>query len=237
MATLVVALDMPTPQQAFEMAKKLTGTPVWLKVGLELFSLAGPDLVHRLKDSGFSVFLDLKLFDIPNTVQSAVRAAQCMGVDMLTIHTMGGERMAQAAMAGLDHAADQKPLIMGVTVLTSTAQGEVPFYTGDISALATDLAKAASDWGLHGVVCSGFEVSGIKAQCPTGFLCLSPGIRLPDNNADDQRRIMTPAQAVHAGSDFLVVGRPITRSADPQQSTLRILHDMQTAHQKGYSHE
>lgn len=229
MATLVVALDMPEAPQAFEMAKKLAGTPVWFKVGLELFSIAGPDLVHSLKDMGFSVFLDLKMFDIPNTVQSAVRAAQAMGVDMLTIHTMGGERMARAALAGIDQSCEKTPLIMGVTVLTSMAQGELPFYTGDISGLAINLAKAASAWGLPGIVCSGFEVSGIKAQCPADFLCLSPGIRLADSSTDDQRRIMTPAQAVQAGSDFLVVGRPITRSADPQQSTLRILHDMETA--------
>lgn len=229
MPTLVVALDMPEASQALEMSKKLLGTPAWLKVGLELFSLAGPDLVHRLKDQGFSVFLDLKLHDIPNTVQSAVRAAQRIGVDMLTIHTMGGERMARAALAGIDPAYATHPLIMGVTVLTSTAQGELPAYTGDISELAVNLAEAAHGWGVHGVVSSGFEVANIKTRCADTFLCLTPGIRLADSTADDQRRIMTPAQAVQAGSNFLVVGRPITRSPDPEQTTRRILDEMETA--------
>lgn len=239
MASLVVALDMPDLSQALALSDKLAGSPVWCKVGLELFSVAGPDLIARLKDKGFSVFLDLKLFDIPHTVQAAARAIQAMGVDMLTIHTMGGERMARAALAGI--AQDKgdsapKPLVMGVTVLTSTAPGEVPGYTGDISELAVDLAKNAADWNLHGVVCSGFEVRAIKAARPQ-VLCLTPGIRLSDGpasvlaptNNDDQRRIMTPAQAVEAGSDFLVVGRPITRAADPLQSALRILQEMETA--------
>lgn len=244
MATLVVALDTPDLPQALALADKLAGSPVWCKVGLELFSVAGPDLIARLKDKGFSVFLDLKLFDIPNTVQAASRAIGALGVDMLTIHTMGGERMARAALAGIftDTGPGAKPspaptpLVMGVTVLTSTAQGEVPGYTGDIGALAIDLAKGAADWGLHGVVCSGFEVQAIKAARPQ-ILCLTPGIRLAEGSAsgaapasaDDQRRIMTPAQAVEAGSDFLVVGRPITRAADPLQSALRILQEMETA--------
>ncbi|MEG2172168.1 MAG: orotidine-5'-phosphate decarboxylase [Desulfovibrionaceae bacterium] len=230
MATLVVALDMPEASQALDMAYKLSGLPVWLKVGLELFSLAGPDLVHSLKDKGFSVFLDLKLFDIPHTVQSAVSSAQRMGVDMLTIHAMGGERMARAALEGIDTSKPNAPLIMGVTVLTSTAQGELPGYTGDIGVLATNLARHASNWGLHGVVCSGFEVPSIKAQCPANFLCLTPGIRLADSSADDQRRIMTPRQAVQAGANFLVVGRPITRSPHPDQITQRIVDEMEAAY-------
>lgn len=228
MSTLVVALDMPETSQALDMARSLKGQELWLKVGLELFTLGGPELVHRCKDMGFKVFLDLKLHDIPNTVQSAVRAIQTLGVDMLTIHTMGGERMARAAVAGLDPAR-HRPLIMGVTVLTSTAQGEVPGYTGDISELAIQLATSASQWGLSGVVSSGFEVQGIKQRCTQDFLCLTPGIRPADSASDDQRRVMTPAQAVQAGSDFLVVGRPITRAANPARAAARIVEEMKTA--------
>lgn len=229
MSTLVVALDMPESSQALDMAHALKGQNLWLKVGLELFSLGGPDLVHRCKDMGFKVFLDLKLHDIPNTVQSAVRAIQTMGVDMLTIHTLGGERMARAAMEAVDPKSPSRPLIMGVTVLTSTAEGELPGYVGSISSLAVTLATSASQWGLNGVVSSGFEVQGIKQQCSPNFLCLTPGIRPADSASDDQRRVMTPAQAVQAGSDFLVVGRPITRSANPAQTAQRIMTEMETA--------
>lgn len=229
MATLVVALDMPETSQALAMARSLKGQDIWLKVGLELFTLGGPDLVHRCKDLGFKVFLDLKLHDIPNTVQSAVRAIQTLGVDMLTIHTLGGERMARAAVAALDPTCPSRPLIMGVTVLTSTAQGELPSYTGDISELAVQLAASANQWGLSGVVSSGFEVQGIKRQCTPNFLCLTPGIRPADSASDDQRRVMTPAQAVQAGSDFLVVGRPITRAANPALAAERIVDEMKTA--------
>lgn len=229
MSTLVVALDMPTSSQAISMAQTLKGQKLWLKVGLELFSLGGPDLVHRLKDMGFKVFLDLKLHDIPNTVQSAVRAIQGMGVDMLTIHTLGGERMARAALVGIDPAQPVCPLIMGVTVLTSTAEGELPAYSQDIGTLVRELATSASQWGLHGVVSSGFEVQDIKQRCHAGFLCLSPGIRPAGSASDDQRRIMTPAQAVQAGADFLVVGRPITRAIDPVQTVHDIMAEMKTA--------
>lgn len=238
MATLVVALDMPEAAPAIALAQKLQGSPVWLKVGLELFTAAGPDLVRRFKDMGFHVFLDLKLHDIPNTVHGAVLAAHTLGVDMLTLHTLGGERMAKAAVAALDTVHAPKPLLLGVTILTSTAQGELPGHTGPINVFATELAASAKAWGLNGVVSSGFEVSSIRQHCPAPFICLTPGIRPAATSAhDDQRRVMTPAQAVQAGSDYLVVGRPITQAMAPEKATRTILDEMATASPKGYEHE
>ena len=214
MAQLVVALDYTDTLDALNMANTLRGSAEWMKVGLELFTREGPRMVQTLKGMGFKVMLDLKLFDIPNTVRGGVRSACWIGADILTIHLLGGERMIRAAVDEVQKSTHgTKPLLFGITVLTSMEQGELPGYTGDISALAGDLAASGKAWGLNGVVCSGHEARSIKTRCPD-LQCLTPGIRLSDGN-DDQRRVMTPAEAVAAGSDFLVVGRPITRADDP----------------------
>lgn len=214
MSKLVIALDYTDTLDALNMANTLRGSAEWMKVGLELFTREGPRMLQTLKGMGFKVMLDLKLFDIPNTVRGGVRSACWIGADMITVHLLGGERMIRAAVDEVQKSTyGTRPLIFGVTVLTSMEQGELPGYTQNITSLAEDLAYSGMQWGLNGVVCSGHEARNIKARCP-GLQCLTPGIRL-ESTSDDQRRVMTPAEAVAAGSDFLVVGRPVTQAADP----------------------
>lgn len=228
MAELIVALDVAESAAGIRLANSLRGEVPWVKVGLELFTLGGPQCVGALKDMGFKVFLDLKMYDIPNTVAAAVTAAARMGVDMLTLHTQGGAEMCRAARAALNGMTGPVPLLFGVTVLTSMAAGDLPAYTGDdLGALAVRLAGGAQAWGLDGVVCSGHEVRDIKHACPA-LRCLTPGIRPASAAAGDQKRVMTPARAVAAGSDFLVVGRPITRAAQPAQAARDILQEMRS---------
>ncbi|BBD07152.1 orotidine-5'-phosphate decarboxylase [Desulfovibrio ferrophilus] len=228
MAELVVALDFPDKAQAMEMARTLAGTVTWVKVGLELYTAQGPSILAELKDMGFKVFVDLKFLDIPNTVRGAVRSAVSAGADMVNIHITGGERMMIAARQGLDEAASpgNKPLLLGVTVLTSMDENDLPLAPGQsIADLVLSLAKAGSETGLDGVVCSGHEATAVKKTCGNNFLCLTPGIRLAEAD-DDQRRVMTPAQAVAAGADFLVAGRPVTLASDPKQAALSFLEQM-----------
>nr|WP_321514594.1 orotidine-5'-phosphate decarboxylase [uncultured Pseudodesulfovibrio sp.] len=230
MADLVVALDYKDADSAFAMARTLKGASPWMKVGLELFTAEGPKIVSGLKDMGFKVFLDLKFFDIPNTVQGAVRSAVRSGADMVNIHALGGERMAHAAMAGCAEGVapgQEPPVVLAVTMLTSMAAGDLPVDNApDPSEMALDLAVKAEQYGLNGVVCSGLEVERIKVACGAGFICLTPGIRPASVDAGDQRRVMTPAQAVRSGSDYLVVGRPITQATDPRGAALAIVEEM-----------
>jgi orotidine-5'-phosphate decarboxylase len=241
-AQLVVALDFQTGAEALDMAAKLQGVAPWLKVGLELFVAEGPVIVRELKALGFRVFVDLKFLDIPNTVRGAVRSAVKSGADMLNIHAVGGMDMARVAVAARDEAASElglaaRPLLLAVTVLTSMACANenapsLPLLNGrEPAQVVLELAGASQAAGLDGVVCSGREAASIKAACGADFLCLTPGIRIPDPSAapDDQRRVMTPEAAVAAGSDFLVVGRPITRAADPAASARDILRRMAKA--------
>lgn len=230
MAELVVALDYPDASAALEMARRLSGTVRWVKVGLELFTAEGPSLLNDLKKLDFNVFLDMKFFDIPNTVRGAVRSAVRSGADMVNIHILGGARMAEAALQGRDEAlvaGQPVPQLLGVTVLTSMEKSDLPFdHPGDIGELVLDLAVKGKQYGLNGVVCSALEAERIKRACGESYVCLTPGIRPPGSDAGDQRRVMTPARAVAAGSDYLVVGRPITQAIDPVAQALEILEDM-----------
>lgn len=212
MAELIIALDFDNSSSALALAHTLRNRVKWLKVGLELFCATGPDIINALCDFGFRVFLDLKIYDIPNTAAGAVKAAVKSGASMLTIHCQGGERMCRAVM---DAARDVTvpPLIMGVTALTSFANGEMPGITREPGIYGIELANLAGSWGLNGVVCSGWEAASIKASA--NLLCVCPGIRPETAACADQRRVMTPDQAVAAGADFLVIGRPVTRSTDP----------------------
>ncbi len=237
MSELVVALDFQNKKQALTFAQKVAGTVSWVKVGLELFCAAGPELICELKELGYKVFVDLKFFDIPNTVRGAVQSATLAGADMLTLHILGGQRMAEAALEGREQGARQgaKPLLLGVTVLTSMNFSELESFdilpTGSedemLNALVLKLAHAAKSYYLDGIVCSGLEVASVKIACGADFFCLTPGIRLDsDAQSDDQRRIVTPQYAVRKGSNFLVVGRPITQALDPLLMAKKILTQM-----------
>ena len=223
MANLVIALDYTDAVDALNMATQLQGHTPWMKVGLELFTREGPLVVKTLKRMGFHVMLDLKMFDIPNTVRGGLRAASWIGADLITVHLLGGERMCRAALEERE-SLEHKPLIFGVTVLTSLEQGELP-VEADIRQLATNLAGNASAWGLDGVVCSGLEVAGIKAAHPK-LRCLTPGIRPSGSESGDQRRVVTPAEAVAFGADFLVVGRPVTQAKDPVAAAKAIMDEI-----------
>lgn len=225
---LVVALDLPEKDAALNMAARLRGVVPWVKAGMELFTLCGPSVLTALKDMGFQVFLDMKFYDIPHTVAQAVRAAARGGADLITLHTQGGERMCAAAREAADSlraAGRPAPLLFGVTVLTSFGPGELPGIAADPSDFALELAQNAARWGLDGIVCSAQEVARIKAAAPA-LACLCPGIRPEGSAQDDQRRVMTPARAILAGANYLVVGRPITRADDPTEAARRILSEM-----------
>lgn len=233
MAELVLALDFPDRETALDMVRPLAGRLKWVKVGLELFCTAGPGLITELKEMGFKVFVDLKFLDIPNTVRGAVRSAVAAGADMLTLHLLGGETMAGAALTGRDEAlqpGQEPPVILGVTLLTSLGEKDLVWNTDQATAeplpdMVVRLAGLAKEWGLSGVVCSGQEAGRIREEHGPDLTLLTPGIRLADGD-DDQTRVVTPAMAVAAGSDYLVVGRPITKASDPVAALERFLNEM-----------
>lgn len=225
MAELIVALDFDKADDAYILAEKIKGEVSWVKIGLELFIAEGPYIVKKFKQMGFNVFLDLKLYDIPNTIKGAVNSAVKAGADMLTIHLSGGKRMCESALLACK---DTSMKIFGVSVLTSFDEGELIGYQGKLSELVNILAKNAEEWGVNGIVCSGLEVERIKA-CVPRLQCLTPGIRFDESNDDDQRRVMTPYKAVMAGSDYLVVGRPITKANDPKAVAHKINEEIKKA--------
>ncbi len=219
MKELIVALDFPAPEEAITLARNLSGQVRWVKIGLELFCQAGPSIVQTMKDLGFKVFLDLKFMDIPNTVRGAVASAARTGADMLTVHLLGGKEMIAAAREGLTAGTGPAPLLVGVTVLTSMDAEDLTSSLSLPASLATatmvrNMSSQACAWGLDGVVCSGQEAAAVRDLCPAPFALVTPGIRMGQTD-DDQKRVTTPAQALAMGSNFLVVGRPITRAEDP----------------------
>ncbi len=225
-ANLVLALDFPSAGEALDIAGRLKGVVPWMKVGLELFTAEGPRVVSSLKDMGFKVFLDLKFHDIPNTVKGAARSAAALGADLTTIHHAGGERMAKAALEGVNEAG-YPTLVFAVSILTSTSPEEAGYASAaEVTEAVAAKGLRAKSWGLPGLVCSGHEAAAVKAACGPEFMCLCPGIRLDQGAADDQRRVMTPAMAVRAGADFLVMGRPIARAADPRAAAMAALENM-----------
>lgn len=225
-AEVVVALDYPGPDPAREMADRLpAGT--WCKVGLELFAAAGPGFVEELAADGHPVFLDLKLHDIPNTVEGAVRSAVRTGARMLTVHASGGREMtAAAAEAAREAAPDGAPVeILAVTVLTSLDGAGLEEVMGEgagVEASVLRLARLAREGGADGVVSSVGECRRLKEELGRGFRVATPGIRLPGDSAHDQQRVATPADAARAGSDYLVVGRSITQADDPAAALERV---------------
>jgi orotidine-5'-phosphate decarboxylase len=213
---LVVALDYPEAGPALALARRLDPAQCRLKVGKELFTAAGPALVEQLRALGFSVFLDLKYHDIPNTVAAAVRAAAALGVWMVNVHAGGGRRMLDAAAAACA-ASVHAPLLIGVTVLTSMDESDIADlgYVDTLEQRVQRLAQLCADGGLDGVVCSAREAPQLRSRLGGRFCLVTPGIRPAGADAGDQRRVVTPAAALAAGADYLVVGRAITGSADP----------------------
>jgi orotidine-5'-phosphate decarboxylase len=214
---VLVALDYPDQAQAIAMAQRLDPAQCRLKVGKELFTRSGPAIVETLQGRGFDVFLDLKFHDIPNTTAKAVRAAAELGVWMVNVHASGGRRMMEAARNEIDSVVGSKTLLIAVTVLTSMERQDLCDIGIDIEPLeqVKRLAQLTERSGLDGVVCSALEVVPLRGLIGADFKLVTPGIRPANADAGDQRRIMTPAQAVQAGSDYLVIGRPITQAADP----------------------
>ncbi len=214
---ILIALDFSTPDQVMAFIEPLSPDECRLKVGKELFTSCGPELVKAIIGKGFDVFLDMKYHDIPNTVAGAVRAAAEMGVWMVNVHAVGGSRMMQAAKDSLSDFSGRKPLLIAVTVLTSMSPEDLA-ETG-VSATpekqVLHLATLAKKSGMDGVVCSAQEAIMLKQNCGADFQLVTPGIRPADTAADDQRRIVTPSQAVKDGSDYLVIGRPITKAESP----------------------
>jgi len=220
---VIVALDFDNQQAALSLADQLDPSQCRLKVGKELFTAAGPELVKALVARNFDVFLDLKFHDIPNTVAKAVKASADLGVWMANVHASGGSRMMSAAKQALDEQGSEMQLI-AVTVLTSMDDTDL-LETGvqrSPSEQVMHLAKLTQKSGLQGVVCSAQEASALKSALGPEFKLITPGIRLPDSAADDQRRIVSPTDAVAMGSDYLVIGRPITQSAQPLETLRQI---------------
>ena len=213
---IIVALDYPTADKALALVDRLEPGSCRLKVGKELFTRAGPELVATLGRRGFDVFLDLKFHDIPNTVAAACHAAADLGVWMLNVHALGGARMLQAAREGVERSG-RRPLLIAVTVLTSMDAGDLASVglAGSPEDNVLRLAALAESSGLDGVVCSSRETIALRARLADDFLLVTPGIRPAGSAADDQRRIMTPVEAVQSGSSYLVIGRPVTQADDP----------------------
>ncbi len=220
---VIVALDYPAAAQALELLSRLDPTRCRVKVGKEMFTRAGPRLVEQISAQGFEVFLDLKYHDIPNTVAAACAAAADLGVWMLNVHAAGGRKMMQAAAERLA-ALPSRPLLIAVTILTSLGEEDIAEigYRGTPAENVSRLAALAEDSGLDGVVCSPLEVAPLRAERGSGFRLVTPGVRPAGAAADDQRRIMTPGDAIRAGASYLVVGRPITAAADPLASLAAI---------------
>ncbi len=228
---IIVALDYPDQESALQMARQLDPKLCRVKVGKELFTRCGPAVVEALHRLGFEVFLDLKFHDIPNTTARAVRAAAEMGVWMVNVHASGGRRMMAAAREQLEQVNDNRTLLIAVTVLTSMERADLAEIGLDLDPMGqvVRLAKLTQSSGLDGVVCSAQEVAAIRAAIEQPFALVTPGIRPADAEQGDQRRIMTPGEAIRTGSDYLVIGRPITQASSPKDVAERIQQEVTAA--------
>lgn len=223
---IIVALDYPQAAPALELVKRLQPAMCRLKVGKELFTAAGPQLVEQLQRLGFEIFLDLKFHDIPNTTAQACKSAAALGVWMVNVHALGGRRMLEAASEALANVA-RRPRLIAVTILTSMVPDDLREIGIEFSPaqMVSRLARLSQECGLDGVVCSAQEAAILRAQCGEDFRLVTPGIRPAQAAADDQSRIMTPRAALAAGASYLVIGRPITQAPDPLQALQDILKE------------
>ena len=222
---VLVALDYPDKSSVLKLVEQLSPELCRLKVGKELFTRCGPDLVETLQKKGFEIFLDLKYHDIPNTVAGAVRAAAELGVWMVDIHACGGSRMMEAAAEALQ-SFDQRPILIAVTVLTSMSDDDLNELgcTESVDQRVSRLAALAQGSGMDGVVCSAREARSLRDERGEGFCLVTPGIRLAGDTSGDQRRVVTPADALAGGASYLVIGRSITGAAEPLKALERV-HD------------
>lgn len=231
---LIVGLDFPEAKQARNLLKELAGIPCYMKVGMQLFYTAGPDFIRELKGQGYSVFLDVKMHDIPNTVKGGANSITRLGVDMFNVHAAGGLNMMKAAREGALAAMEADaslptPQIIAVTQLTSTNQrtlNEEIGIPGNIEDAVVHYASLAREAGLDGVVASPLEVKAIKQRCGQAFLTVTPGIRPVSSAMGDQSRTLTPGEAMQQGTNYIVVGRPITAAAQPREAAETIIEEM-----------
>jgi len=230
-SSIIVALDFASERETMQLVDQLEPALCRLKVGKELFTRCGPSLVKQLVDKKFDVFLDLKYHDIPNTVAKACVAAADLGVWMLNVHALGGEKMMQAArqaLANRNASTDETPLLIAVTWLTSSGQAELDALgiKATPQEMVARLAKMTKNAGLDGVVCSAQEAPLLRQSMGPDFLLVTPGIRLADSQQDDQCRVVTPEKAIADGASYLVIGRPITQSSDPCKVLRTIISDI-----------
>lgn len=215
---VIIALDFPSKQETLGFLDRFEAEKPFVKIGMELFYAEGPDIVREIKARGHKIFLDLKLHDIPNTVKRAMAVLSKLDVDMCNLHAAGASEMMKAALEGLTREDGSRPLLIAVTQLTSTDSAALKnelLINAPMDETVMKYAKNAALSGLDGVVCSPLEAAKVKQFCGVRFLTVTPGIRFADGEVGDQKRIMTPKKAKDAGCDYIVVGRPITKSDDP----------------------
>ena len=225
---VIIALDFKDMETSLNFLDKFNES-LYVKVGMELFYGSGLEIVKEIKKRGHKIFLDLKLHDIPNTVKKAMTNLARLGVDIINLHAAGGSKMMAAALEGLtEGSTGARPILIAVTQLTSTSKEMMnteQLIPGEVIDSVVNYAKVAKESGLDGIVCSPLEVEKVKEACGKEFVTVTPGIRLASNNADDQVRITTPAKAREIGSDYIVVGRPITQAIDPVEAYHQILKE------------
>lgn len=215
---VIVACDFSSAEQVFAFLDKFTGRKPFVKIGMELYYAEGPEIVRQIKARGHKIFLDLKLHDIPNTVKKAMAVLSCLDVDICNLHAAGTTAMMTAALEGLTRPDGTRPLLIAVTQLTSTDQESMErdlLIEKPIDEVVMHYAQTAATAGLDGVVCSPLEAGKVHSHCGKNFVTVTPGVRFAGGDTGDQKRVMTPAQAKKAGSDYIVVGRPITAAPDP----------------------
>ena len=225
---VIVALDFPSKQRVMEFLDLFQEEKPYVKIGMELFYAEGPEIVREIKARGHKIFLDLKLHDIPNTVKKAMAVLSRLDVDMTNLHAAGTKRMMEAAIEGLTRPDGTRPMLIAVTQLTSTDQEAMEndlLIKEPIDKVVMHYAKNAAEAGLDGVVCSPLEAGKVHDLCGEKFLTITPGVRFADGDKGDQARVMTPAEAKKIGSDYIVVGRPITAAEDPVAAYDRCVAD------------
>ena len=225
---VIIALDFPSAQEVYAFLDQFREEKPFVKIGMELFYAEGPEIVRQIKARGHRIFLDLKLHDIPNTVKSAMRVLSRLDVDMVNLHAAGTIDMMRAALEGLTRPDGSRPMLLAVTQLTSTSEERMRrelLIDATMPEAVRRYAQNAKEAGLDGVVCSPLEAGMVHEACGADFATVTPGIRFADSAADDQRRVMTPEKARQGGSDYIVVGRPITRAEDPVAAYRRCVRE------------